>query len=107
MKARQTFRGVVLPAGTPRKRSQQAPVRQGDKVRVAREVSGRSGKGVSVISGLALGAAELDALGAALRRYCGAGGTVRNGVIEIQGEHRDRLVAELRRLGYAATRAGG
>lgn len=60
-----------------------------------------------MILGLPLGATELDALGTALKRYCGAGGTVRNGVIEIQGDHRDRLVAELRRLGYAATRAGG
>lgn len=76
-------------------------------MRVAREVSGRGGKGVSVILGLPLGASELDALGTALKRHCGAGGTVRNGVIEIQGDHRDRLVAELRRLGYAATRAGG
>jgi translation initiation factor 1 len=81
--------------------------RQGPGVRVGREVAGRSGKGVSVISGLPLAAAELEALAAALKKHCGAGGTVRDGVIEIQGEHRERLVAELCRLGYAARRSGG
>ncbi|HEX5207993.1 MAG TPA: stress response translation initiation inhibitor YciH [Steroidobacteraceae bacterium] len=77
------------------------------RVRVGREVAGRSGKGVSVISGLPLAAADLEALASRLKRLCGAGGGVRNGVIEIQGEHRDRLVAELRQLGYDAKRSGG
>jgi translation initiation factor 1 len=77
------------------------------RVRVGREVAGRGGKGVSVISGLPLAAAELEALASRLKRLCGAGGAVRDGAIEIQGEHRDRLVAELRRLGYDAKRAGG
>ena len=69
--------------------------------------TGRSGKGVSVISGLPLAAADLEALASRLKRLCGAGGGVRNGAIEIQGEHRDRLVAELRQLGYDAKRSGG
>jgi translation initiation factor 1 len=77
------------------------------RVRVGREVAGRGGKGVSVISGLPLAAGELEALASRLKRLCGAGGAVRDGAIEIQGEHRDRLVAELRRLGYDAKRAGG
>jgi translation initiation factor 1 len=77
------------------------------RVRVGREVAGRSGKGVSVISGLPLATAELEALASRLKRLCGAGGAVRDGVIEIQGEHRERLVAELRKLGYDAKRAGG
>jgi len=77
------------------------------RVRVAREVAGRGGKGVSVISGLPLAAADLEALASRLKRLCGAGGAVRDGVIEIQGEHRDRLVAQLRKLGYDARRAGG
>jgi translation initiation factor 1 len=76
-------------------------------VRVGREVAGRSGKGVSVISGLPLATADLEALASRLKRLCGAGGGVRNGVIEIQGEHRDRLLAELRKLGYDAKRSGG
>lgn len=77
------------------------------RVRVGREVAGRGGKGVSVISGLPLAAADLEALASRLKRLCGAGGAVRDGVIEIQGEHRDRLVKELRLLGYDAKRSGG
>jgi len=77
------------------------------RVRVGREVAGRAGKGVSVISGLPLAAADLEALASRLKRLCGAGGAVRDRVIEIQGDHRDRLVAELRLLGYDAKRSGG
>ena len=76
-------------------------------MRVGREVAGRAGKGVSVITGLPLAATELEALARRLKKLCGAGGAVRDGVIEIQGEHRDRLVAELSRLGYPARRSGG
>jgi translation initiation factor 1 len=125
-------------------------------VRVGREVAGRGGKGVSVISGLPLAGADLEALAIRLKKLCGAGGRVvyrrapaqgssrsgeradtesaqgfrgagiaqrngragsasrdrdlraaRDGVIEIQGEHRDRLVAQLRQLGYDAKRSGG
>ncbi len=77
------------------------------RVRVGREVAGRAGKGVSVISGLPLDEAQLAELATRLKKLCGAGGGVREGVIEIQGEHRDRLVAELCRLGYPAKRSGG
>ena len=77
------------------------------RVRVGREISGRAGKGVSVISGLPLGAAELEELATRLKKVCGAGGAVKEGVIEIQGDHRDRLVAELHKLGYEAKRSGG
>ncbi len=77
------------------------------RVRVGREVAGRGGKAVSVISGLPLAAADLEALASGLKRLCGAGGSVREGIVEIQGDHRDRLVAELRRLGYDAKRSGG
>ncbi len=77
------------------------------RVRVGREVAGRGGKGVSVITGLPLAGAELEALARQLKKLCGAGGGVREGVIEIQGDHRDRLVTELCRLGYEAKRSGG
>jgi translation initiation factor 1 len=77
------------------------------RVRVGREVAGRSGKGVSVISGLPLDEAQLAELATRLKKLCGAGGSVREGVIEIQGEHRDRLIAELCKLGYPARRSGG
>lgn len=75
-------------------------------VRVGRETKGRAGKGVTVISGLVLAPAELEALATELKKRCGSGGTVREGVIEIQGEHRDTLVAELKRRGIVAKRAG-
>jgi len=76
-------------------------------VRVGREVAGRGGKGVSVITGLRLAPAELQELATRLKKLCGAGGGVQEGTIEIQGDHRDRLVAELQKLGYAAKRSGG
>ncbi len=76
--------------------------RSSGKVRVARQTSGRKGKVVAVITGLGLGALELADLARKLKQRCGAGGTVRDGNIEIQGEHRDTLVAELQKLGYDA-----
>ena len=79
----------------------------GGAVRVARQTQGRGGKAVTLITGLNLGGAELAALATELKRRCGSGGTVRAGHIEIQGEHRDTLVAELVRRGYQAKRAGG
>ena len=84
------------------------PARPGTgAVRVSRVTQGRGGKAVSVITGLPLEQAALAALAKELKQHCGSGGTVREGTIEIQGEHRDRLVAELLQRGYAARRAGG
>ena len=79
----------------------------GGPVRVSRQTKGRKGKGVTVVTGLPLSAAELTELGGALKRRCGSGGTVKAGVIEIQGDHRDVVVAELAARGWAAKRAGG
>jgi translation initiation factor 1 len=76
-------------------------------VRVSRETKGRAGKGVTLISGLPLAAADMEKLATQLKKRCGTGGTVRESVIEIQGEHRDTLVAELCKLGFKAKRAGG
>jgi translation initiation factor 1 len=76
-------------------------------VRVSRQTQGRAGKGVTIINGLPLSGAALTTLAGELKRFCGSGGTVKGAVIEIQGEHRDRLVAELIRRGFAAKRAGG
>jgi translation initiation factor 1 len=78
----------------------------GGVVRVGRSTQGRAGKVVTLISGLALGEAELAALATELKKRCGSGGTVRAGTIEIQGEHRDTLVAELLQRGYSAKRSG-
>ncbi|HEV7717223.1 MAG TPA: stress response translation initiation inhibitor YciH [Steroidobacteraceae bacterium] len=112
MKEKLTFRGAVIRPGTGRpqpgaRASLSSPARAEARVRVGREVAGRGGKGVSVISGLPLAAAELEALATKLKKSCGAGGAVKDGQIEIQGDHRDRLVAELVKLGYAAKRSGG
>jgi translation initiation factor 1 len=76
-------------------------------VRVGRATQGRAGKGVTVITGLPLALPALESLGTELKRLCGSGGTVREGVIEIQGEHRDRIVQELTRRGFSAKRSGG
>lgn len=76
-------------------------------VRVGRETKGRKGKGVTVVTGIPLPASELATLAKQLKQKCGAGGTVRDGVIEIQGDHRDLLVVELEKLGWRAKRTGG
>jgi translation initiation factor 1 len=76
-------------------------------VRVARHTQGRGGKAVTLITGLPLDQPQLEVLAAELKRRCGSGGTVKQGVIEIQGEHRDTVVGELNRRGFAAKRAGG
>jgi translation initiation factor 1 len=94
-------RECVCRRGTPGKAT------GGGTVRVSRETQGRKGKGVTVISGLGLPAAELDALAAELKKLCGSGGSSGDGRIEIQGDHRDRLVEELVRRGWPAKRAGG
>jgi predicted translation initiation factor SUI1 len=76
-------------------------------VRVGRETKGRRGKGVTTVSDVPLDAAALRELTARLKQLCGTGGTLKEGRIEIQGDHRDRLVTELERLGYKVKRAGG
>lgn len=77
-------------------------------VRVGRETKGRKGKGVTVIRGVPLAGDALDALATRLKKRCGCGGTVNDdGTIEIQGDHRDLLLAELGKLGYTVRKAGG
>lgn len=76
-------------------------------VRVRREVKGRGGKTVIVIEGIPLASDALKALAAELKRRCGTGGSAKDGVIEIQGDHRDAVVEDLRRRGYPVKRAGG
>jgi translation initiation factor 1 len=113
VKPKHTFRGVVLhdaqraPATAMGLNAGAAAASGPARVRVGREVAGRGGKGVSVITGLPLGADGLAELATRLKKLCGAGGAVKNGVIEIQGDHRERLVAELLKLGYAAKQSGG
>jgi translation initiation factor 1 len=97
---RRAVRDCVCPKGAPGAASLRA-------VRVGRETKGRAGKGVTTITGLPLSASEIDALAAQLKKRCGSGGTVRDGVIEIQGDHRDTIVAALIQLGWPAKKSGG
>ena len=76
-------------------------------VRVRRETGGRGGKTVTAIYGVALAEEPLKELAGALKRLCGTGGTVKDGTIEIQGDHRDRIVAALEQRGYTVKLAGG
>ena len=76
-------------------------------VRVSRDSKGRGGKTVTVVRGLLLAAAELEALGKQLRSACGSGGTVKDGVVEVQGDHRERVLQWLLAKGYKAKAAGG
>ena len=75
--------------------------------RVSRQSKGRGGKTVTLVKGLALDAAALAALGKQLRSACGSGGTVKDGVIEVQGDHCELLVEALKKQGHKAVRAGG
>ncbi len=99
---RRAVRECVCPNGAPgaARLTQSA-------VRVGREVKGRAGKGVTTVSGLPLAPADVDALATRLKKRCGSGGTVRAGIIEIQGDHRDTIVAELVKMGWAAKKSGG
>jgi translation initiation factor 1 len=76
-------------------------------VRVSRETKGRAGKGVTLVKGLALDDAALIALGKQLKTACGSGGTVKDGVIEVQGDHCERVIALLQAQGHKVKRAGG
>jgi translation initiation factor 1 len=76
-------------------------------VRIARDRKGRGGKTVTTISGVSGAPDELDALAQTLKKLVGAGGTVRDGIIELQGDVRDRIERKLIELGYKVKRVGG
>ncbi len=90
----------------PEKKKKDAP--KGDEiVRVGRETKGRKGRGMTVITGVPLHPEGLRDLAKKLKQKCGTGGTLKDGKIEIQGDHRDFLVTELQALGYTVKRSGG
>jgi translation initiation factor 1 len=79
----------------------------GNRVKVRREVSGRRGKAVTTVSGVPVDDAGLKELAGKLKKRCGVGGGVRDGVIEIQGDHRDVVLETLTAEGYTPVLAGG
>ncbi len=90
------------PAARPAEKSKEKPV-----VRVGRETKGRKGKGVTTVFDLPLDEDGIRELAAKLKQRCGTGGTVKDGRIEIQGDQRDRLAAELEGMGFRVKRVGG
>jgi translation initiation factor 1 len=79
----------------------------GGRVKVRREVAGRRGKAVTTVSGVPVDDTGLKELAGKLKKRCGVGGSVKNGVIEIQGDHRDAVVEILKAEGYDPVLAGG
>ena len=76
-------------------------------VRVSRETKGRKGKGVTLVKGLAIDAAALKLMSKKLKAMCCSGGTVKDGIIEIQGDHIERILDYLKKQGLTAKRTGG
>ncbi|NRR29564.1 translation initiation factor Sui1 [Oxalobacteraceae bacterium] len=95
-----------LAACTCKTAAKAAPAGDG-AVKVSLQTKGRGGKSVTLVKGLALDAMALAVLGKQLRSACGSGGTVKDGVIEVQGDHCELILAALVKQGYKAKRAGG
>ena len=97
-----------LSACTCRAQAKAAAIPQGDGIaRVSRETKGRGGKTTTVVRGLPLDAEALAALGKRLRTACGAGGTAKDGVLEVQGDHVQRVMDWLTQDGWSVKRTGG
>lgn len=76
-------------------------------IRIRRETKGRKGKGVTTVSGFDVDSDKLKTLAKQLKKVCSTGGTIKDGVIEIQGDHRDKLKQQLDKMGYQVKLAGG
>ena len=85
----------------------QSVPRQQQTIYLHRESAGRGGKAATLVKNLVLSAEEVKSLAKRLKQECGTGGTVKDGVIEIQGEHREKIAALLSKLGYKVKIAGG
>ena len=83
------------------------PAKKAITLKVGRETAGRRGKGVTTVFDLPLDDDSVRELAALLKQRCGTGGTVKDGRIEIQGDQRERIVAELEKLGFKVKRVGG
>lgn len=89
----------------PRKTISLPPYQQ--TIYLHRDSKGRAGGSVTLVKNLALSEEDLKGLAKRLKQVCGSGGTVKNGIIEIQGEQREKIAEELKRLGYKVKIAGG
>jgi len=101
---------LVYSTETGRIKQQQHPTpraKTDGTVRIGRETKGRKGKGVTTLTGFDLDSSALKTLAKQLKKTCSTGGTIKDGVIEIQGDHRDKLKAELNKQGYRVKLAGG
>jgi len=94
-------------AGCLCRRPQSSPPQNNGVVRISLDTKGRKGKGVTLIAGLPLAAEALSALAKRLKQRCGSGGTVKDGLIEIQGDHRQTVSEALGNEGYRVKRIGG
>ena len=90
-----------------KKSKSQSNIKIDGLIRIQREVKGRKGKTVTILSGFQLNEGELKNLATQLKRRCGTGGSVKDGVVIIQGDHRETLIAELKSRGFKAKIAGG
>jgi translation initiation factor 1 len=99
-----TTEGDLRKARDPKLAARRA---DGNRVKVRREVAGRRGKAVTTVSGVPVDDAGLKELAGRLKKRCGVGGSVKEGVIEIQGDHRDVVVEVLRAEGFTPVLAGG
>ena len=87
-------------------KAKSAPVGDG-VVKVSRQTKGRGGKSVTLVTGVALDAEALAVLGKQLRTACGSGGTVKDGVVEVQGDHCEKVIEALKKQGFTPKRMGG
>ena len=76
-------------------------------IRIRRETKGRKGKGVTTLSGMAMNASEIKSLCSELKKICGTGGAVKDDIIEIQGDNRDKIKILLEKRGFTVKLAGG
>jgi len=96
----------LTPGPSPKGRGESVPPQQ-QTIYLHRESAGRGGKAVTLVKNLALSAEDMKLLAKKLKQECGTGGTIKDGMIEIQGEHREKIAGLLSKLGYKVKIAGG
>jgi translation initiation factor 1 len=96
----------LTPSPSPKRRGESLPPQQ-QTIYLHRESAGRGGKAVTLVKNLVLSAEDMKSLTKRLKQECGSGGTAKDGVIEIQGEHREKIAGLLIKLGYKVKIAGG